>query len=75
MLLKPLVAPAKVKWIVPPYLVCLSFWIISHDVYRPAIEDGVNIAVILLAPKHVGDSTVARVCQQDEMSSDADRQV
>lgn len=72
MILKPLVALAKVKWNVPPYLVCLSFQNSSHDFYRPGLEDSINIAVIHLAPKHAWGSTVARMCQQDEMSWDAD---
>ena len=75
MLLKPLVALAKVKWNVLPYLVCLSFQNSSHNFYRPGLEDHVNIAVIHLASKHAWSSTAARICQQDEMSWDADRQL
>lgn len=75
MLLKPPVALAKVKWNVPPYLLHPSFRNSSHDFYRPGLEDTINNAVIHLAPKHAWLSTVARMCQQDEMSWGAGRQI
>lgn len=73
MLLQPLVSLAKVKWNVPPYLVCLSFQNSSHDFERPGIEHSIITAVINLAPKHAWGSAIAGMCWQDEMSWDTDR--